>query len=998
MAVAGAAHSADDGQPVEAIVMDLTHPEAPPATLPEAIDKMDGLDRTCSDPAVETLKQSSSQPVSQPQRKPGRSENDVVFLDTHEGVRGPLGAAGVLLLMLDPSGVIRTIDWTGCQVLGYAQDEIVGRNWFDDMLPDGVREKALSDFLGVLEDQPLHREPVEIPVLTKTGEIRVIRWRNARIVDEQGTPTAVLCSGEDVSYRKLVEEERQRSVEELRNFFECASIGMAIASMDGTLRKVNATLCEMLGYSKQELVGNALEHITYPEDYGKDRDDLRQVVLGEADSIRKEHRYIHKDGRVLWGSLNLSVVRDGEGSPSSLAVQIQEITQRKRSEQIREALHQITAAVLTSDSLSDLFVAIRRELGTVIDTENLYVALYDDETDMISLPYIANQKDAFREFPAGNSLTAHVIRTESPLLVREKQIVEMASSGEIKRVGAPAKVWLGVPLKIGDRVIGSLALQSYADAMTYDDKDLSVLTFVSDQVALAIERKRTEDEMRNRAARLAVVTQTAKAVTAVLRLDELMETVYLTTAPIFRADTFFIAFVDEEADELDFRFVVDEGIRQRPHRWAMAGTLSSVVVKERRVLHVRDWDQEKDLLPKGSVFGKGRRPRSWLGIPLIVGERLIGILNVQSFRPNAYSEEEEKLLATIGDQIAVAFENARLYEGIRQELIERQRSEGEVRKLNQYLESIIDDADVWLEVFDMEGKILLWNKAAEEISGYSRGEVLGHAEVWEWIYPSEANRMNAAIRSVSSCNHASMNDETIIRSKDGGDKTIAWNERCLLDDEGNTAGIIAIGRDVTAKKEAAAKLRKTLDGTIEAIALTTEMRDPYTSGHQKRVAQLSVAIAEELGLSKERCEGIRVAGLTHDIGKLAVPSEILNKPRALVNAEFDLVKGHPKAAHDILEPIDLPWPVAEIVLQHHERMDGSGYPRGLEGEEILLEARILAVADVVEAMLSHRPYRPAHDTEQSLAEIRNGAGIQYDENVVNACVELFNSDRFAFTE
>jgi len=198
------------------------------------------------------------------------------------------------------------------------------------------------------------------------------------------------------------------------------------------------------------------------------------------------------------------------------------------------------------------------------------------------------------------------------------------------------------------------------------------------------------------------------------------------------------------------------------------------------------------------------------------------------------------------------------------------------------------------------------------------------------------------------------------------------------------------------RKRAKQKLQKTLEKTIHALASAIEMRDPYTAGHQKRVTKLACAIAKEMDLSKEQIEGIRMAGLIHDIGKISIPFEILTKPGKLNDLEYSLIKTHPQAGYNILKGIEFPWPVAQIVLQHHEMMDGSGYPQGLCGKDILLEAGILAVADVVEAMSSHRPYRPAYGIDKALEEISKNKGILYDPEVVNACLRLFNQKGFKF--
>jgi len=189
-------------------------------------------------------------------------------------------------------------------------------------------------------------------------------------------------------------------------------------------------------------------------------------------------------------------------------------------------------------------------------------------------------------------------------------------------------------------------------------------------------------------------------------------------------------------------------------------------------------------------------------------------------------------------------------------------------------------------------------------------------------------------------------------------------------------------------------LRQGLEQSIQTIADTVEARDPYTAGHQQRVAKLATAIAQEMGLPDEQIQGIHLAGIVHDLGKIRVPAEILSKPGRISDAEFSLIKEHPQAGYDILKDVKFPWPIAQIVLQHHERLDGSGYPQGLKEDQILLEAKIMAVADVVEAMSSHRPYRPGLGIDMALQEIEQHKGVLYDSTVVDACVKLFREQAY----
>jgi len=195
-------------------------------------------------------------------------------------------------------------------------------------------------------------------------------------------------------------------------------------------------------------------------------------------------------------------------------------------------------------------------------------------------------------------------------------------------------------------------------------------------------------------------------------------------------------------------------------------------------------------------------------------------------------------------------------------------------------------------------------------------------------------------------------------------------------------------------RESEKKLRTSLLDSITALAAMVEMRDPYTAGHQRRVAQLAVAIAKELQLPEEQVEGIHLAGVVHDVGKIQVPAEILSKPGKLSELEFTLIKEHSQNGYEILKTIDFPWPIAQIVAQHHERLDGSGYPQALRGDQILLDAKILAVADVVESMVSHRPYRPGLGLDAALTEIEHNKGKLFDPLVVEACIKLFREQGF----
>lgn len=333
----------------------------------------------------------------------------------------------------------------------------------------------------------------------------------------------------------------------------------------------------------------------------------------------------------------------------------------------------------------------------------------------------------------------------------------------------------------------------------------------------------------------------------------------------------------------------------------------------------------------------------------------------------------------------------------RQKLDEEALRQSE-EKYRTILESI---GDGYYET-DLAGNFTFFNDALCRIWGYPREEMTGlniraytNAETARKLYTSHN-------RTFLTGEPGRLFDYEIIR-KDKTRRTVQSSFALLKDPDGKAAGFRGIVRDITdlkklerEREEGLERLKKSLVDTIHAMAVTVETRDPYTAGHQLRVADLAVAVAREMQMEENRIEGLRLACTIHDLGKISIPSEILTKPTKLTTIEFEIVKTHAQAGYDILKDIDFPWPIGRIVLEHHERMDGSGYPRRLTADDILQESKILMVADVVEAMASHRPYRASLGIEPALEEIRKNRGKLYDAETVDACLRLFEEKRFSF--
>lgn len=964
---------------------------------------------------------------------------------------------------------------------------------------------------------------------------------------------------------------------------------------------------------------------------------------------------------------------------------------KRRAEEM-SALHRITLLTTSTLDPNEVLELIYERIDHLMKPDTFYIALYDEQQQKLNFEIFAEKGELFDKFSKEAEemgLSGWIIQSKKPLLIRNiAKDLPPVVPGVVGEEIPPELCYLGVPIPKKDKVIGVISVQSF-QPYTYDEEDQHFLAAIADQAAVAIENARLYEETRSRAERMAIVNRIARAASATLHLDELMEAVYREIASIFQGDAFFIALYDEETNELDFRFLVDEGVRGYPGRIPLSG-LTSVVVTEKKPLIIREFEQEQDRLPAPFIIGTDKRPSSWLGVPMLIGTRVTGVINVQAYRPHTWGEDDELLLCTIADQVAVAvenarlfeeeqhrteemvvlnelgqaltarlsveevlveayhqasllvdttnfyiglydeekdevsfpfnvseseidnqitvmsasqgitgyiirnrtsvllgengldwqeekgvetfgqdapswlgvplmigdrvvgvmvvqsyttsdlynehdrdlltaiasptaiaLENARLFEAVQQELAERMRtekalreSEGRFRRLYDsntlgivYWDSsdrLVDANDAFLDiigythqdllaeklhlqditppeyrhldekgleelrktgacspfekeyvrkdgtrvsvliggaflesggdigvsyVIDVTGRkqmekalreseerftlavqgandgiwdwniqkhTLYWSPRMKELLGYADGELDVDFDTFEtFLHPGDRERTKATMEARLK-DGGLYNVDHRLRTKSGEYRWFHARGQALSDEAGNPIRMIGSTSDITDRRQAEEKLHRTLQEVIEALGQTTETRDLYTSSHQKRVTQLSTAIAREMKLSEEQIEGIRVAGLLHDIGKLSIPAEILSKPSQLSEIEYALFKAHPRVAYDILKAIDFPWPVAQIVLQHHERMDGSGYPQGLKGDEILVEPRILAVADVVEAMASHRPYRPSLGVDKALEEIAQNKGKLYDPKVVDVCIRLFDEKGFEF--
>jgi PAS domain S-box-containing protein len=667
-----------------------------------------------------------------------------------------------------------------------------------------------------------------------------------------------------------------------------------------------------------------------------------------------------------------------------------EQTQRWATEMT--SLYTISLRLATAGELSELLQTVVRQAAALVQTSGGGLYLYDpaaDELELTVVHGIVPEEDLGIRLKPGEGLSGKVMLERRPLVVDDYRTWEGRSP---QCEGQPFTAVVGVPLLWQDQLIGVLNVTDDKEQRTFDENDVRLLTLLAQQAAAAIANARSLQAEQKRAEQLAVINELGRSLAATLDLRSICRTAYEHVQQLVDCPYFGISLFDPQQQTITAAFMLEQGqeldLSQFPplsyDPQARTGRSKAIATGRPEIVSnmLRVTQQSNHEVYH---IGKGPETLSALYVPMIVEGQVIGLLEVQSCRKDAYRQEDTELLSPVANHIGLAIQNARLFD--------------ETRRLKEFNESIVQTMTEGIIIEDANGICTFVNPAAAEMLDYTPEELIG--QHWTAIVPPDQQPIVQAADERRRRGESDRYELELVR-KDGR-RLMALVSSSPRFEDGRFVGTMAVFTDITERKlaeeerqQSYLRLQRALEGTVQVLISAVEMRDPYTAGHQRRVAQLACAIAKEMGFSQERIEAIRIAGLTHDVGKISVPAEILSKPGKLTDIQWSMIKAHPQISYDILREVEFPWPVAEIVLQHHERMDGSGYPRGLLGKDTLLEARILAVADVVEAMASYRPYRPAHGVDRALEEISQNKGTLYDPEVVDACLRLFAEKGFEF--
>ena len=742
--------------------------------------------------------------------------------------------------------------------------------------------------------------------------------------------------------------------------------------------------------------------------------------LREGIVLHYEHRIRRKDGAVRWVREEAGPVKEPDGTVVKMVGMVIDITEQREAENLLRLKNEQLRGVL--ESQSDLIVRVSLD-GRFLYVNDAYCKKFGrgrDELlgrsftplvhpDDLDSTKAAMQKlfvEPYRAYMEQRALTVDGWRW----IAWEDSVIRDASGTvfEIQGVGRDITDWKNAEAELKSV---QCDLEQLVEERTRDLEDANQKLLEEVQ-----ERKRVTHALLKNNRQLKVLLETSRAMAIEKEIGPLAQRIVeglvrltqVTTAALYtlRDDVLHLEATDPVLPEGFPDVLRKAALVDHPRIMQSFADGRAVIIADTRLAALTEMEEKISRL---------RQLRSVAHLPLVYQGNPIGVLSFGSIDElHRFTAEDISVGETLAGLSALALTEAnsklaqaRYIAEIEEKSKALEVAEQNLRSSQRRVEDILRHAEnvafVTTNCDLPDPKILDFSYGAERIFGYAKDEVIGkgvsllHTAGDVKEFPGRIENMMRTKSGVSG--------EALLLRKGEEPFQALFKTHPLFDEQGVMWGTFGVSMDISERKQAEEQLaetlerfRKGLEGIITSMGTLMSKRDNYTAGHQLRVAEIAVAIAMEMGLEETRIEGVKLAAEVHDIGKIGIPAEILVKPGQLSELEYMIIQTHPQAGREILSDIEFPWPLADIVGQHHEKMDGSGYPDGLRGEEILLEARIICVADVVEAMASHRPYRAARGIDAALEEIERQRGVLFDRDVVDACLRVFREKGFALDQ
>ncbi len=848
-----------------------------------------------------------------------------------------------------------------CEMLGYTRSRMNKLYWKELSHPgdSAAEEQALEEINeGKIDSYSMEKRLLRIDgtVLYSDVDVHCVR-------DDTGKADLLVATVNDITAYKHTIEALRESEARFQNIFNGVLDGIALADKDtGAFIAGNTAFCKMLGYTREEIEGMSF-HDIHPEETLVAIEEAYAHATVDKVEIIEDVKVLRKDGSIFSADIKGGLIMVGDRE------YIMGI--------FRDTSERNTMLQALADNESRLSTLINTipDLIWLKDTSGVYLLCNATFEEFIGAPMseIVGKTDYdFFDQELGNFFQENDLKAMQAGKPRmNEETVTFANNGQevvLETIKAPVQDGQG-------KLVGILGI----------GRDITA-------------RKNYENKLERLSQFYAALSQSNEAIIRCADETELLQDICRIAVQLTQIKAAWVGMIDKNGETLQWAAGYGEGNEElatittaAENRTNMGNSPCYQAFKHNKDIWIQNYPGDELGEPCRKI-ATAHHWRSAASLPLHREGAVIGVLNLYAGIENAFDEDVRKLLNEMAFDISFALDNFVLEN-------QRRASEKSLLESEQRFRGLVEQSLSGIYIIQND-KYVYANPRFAEILGFtSEAELVGTTPV-ELIVEEDRAEVSNQLNSLLSGKRTHIAYEVQVQRRDG--KLIDIGVHGALATYLGHPAIIGLIQDVTDKKQSeehlkiyVEKLQASLMQTVEVATLLSEMRDPYTAGHERRVAEVAAAIGKEMGLNEHQQEGLRVAGHLHDIGKINIPSEILAKPGKLTTLEYEIIKGHPEAGFNVLKDVDFPWPVAQVALQHHERIDGSGYPAGLKGEHILLEARITAVADVVEAMGSHRPYRPGLGIGPALEEIERGKGTLYDLNVAEACLRLFREKGYS---
>ncbi len=929
------------------------------------------------------------------------------------------------------AGSITFFNESLCRIAGRTKKEIMGLNY-----RQYVGEKTAKEIFDVYNKVYTTGRGINnfvYELYTKKGELKFIETSITLRKDRKGNKIGFQGIVRDITDRKIAEDAMQKRDEKYRTILEDIEDEYFELDMAGNFTFVNDSLVRYLGYPKENLIGMNFQKCCDKTSGRKMKELFKEVTRKGTPFKNVEVSLIANDRSIRYTEISGALMRSDDGKPAGIRLISRDVTERKKEdERYRILMETIEEGYFELD--------LKGKVTFVNDAHARKLGYTREEGIGMSFRSYMNESMAAKALQIYMNIykTGQPARYEIEYIKKngDKHYCEVSASIINDARGNPIG-FRGISLDISGRK------QMEADLREREEKYKTILDSIDNgyyEVDLAGNLTFFNDSMcriwgYSRKELMGMNNRQYTDEENARKLFETFNKVYLTELPTkafdwqIRRKDGSIAFIeasvairkDTAGNKIGFKGIVRD-ITERKHVEEQLRQNQFFLIKSQEVAQIGSYrvDSRTGQWISSSTLDKilgidenyQKTARGWYNIihpeeredikrfmyeTIKVHRKQLFDTEFRIVRKNDGQERWAQAKAELTyDQDG----NAITMIGTIQDITDRKRMEDEILKSERRYRSIIENAQEGIFQASTDAKRMSVNNAFATMLGYNSPQdvydSITNITKQVTVDPDEFRNVLDILRRDGSIKSY----ETQLYRKD---KSLIWVSMSITAFRDNTGEMVYHGimEDITPKKKleqerqsSLQSLRKSLGATIKAMSATVEARDPYTAGHQRRVSDLARSIATEMKLSRDQIDCIRLAGMIHDLGKISVPSEILTKPTRLSNLEFELIRTHSEAGYSILKDIDFPWPIARIVLEHHERINGSGYPNKLKADELLLESKIISIADVVEAISSNRPYRPAVGINAALEEIEKNKGILYDEEAAEACLKLFREKHY----